>query len=139
MDDQELIDALASFSLFADLSRSEIEAVSHLFTEQWFTVDQRILRQGFTGTGFYVILEGEAAVKIDGTERARLRRGDFFGEASVVLDEEPIADVVAVTPLRCLVLPRGELQEWLMTTPAVTYRMLQTELRRLSAANRWQT
>jgi CRP-like cAMP-binding protein len=139
LNDEELIETLASFSLFADLSRAEIEALAHMFSEQWFTVDQRILRQGFSGTGFYVILEGEAAVNIDGQERARLRRGDFFGEASVVLDEEPIADVVAMSPLRCLVLPRGELQEWLMSTPAVTYRMLQAELRRLRAANRWRT
>jgi cGMP-dependent protein kinase len=139
MNDEELVETLASFSLFADLSREQIEAVAHMFTEQWFTVDQRILRQGFSGSGFYVILEGEAAVMIDGDERARLRRGDFFGEASVVLDEAPIADVTAVTPLRCLVLPRGELHEWLTGTPAVTYRMLQTELRRLRSANRWRT
>lgn len=139
MNDQELIDALGSFSLFADLSRSELQATAHMFSEQWFSPDQRILREGFTGTGFYVILEGEAAVKLDGDERARLRRGDFFGEASVLLDEEPIADVVAMTPLRCLVMPRNELQEWLLTNPSVAYRMLQTELRRLAAANRWRT
>lgn len=139
MNDQELVETLASFSLFADLSREQIEAVAHMFTEQWFTVDQRILRQGFSGTGFYLILAGEAAVIIDGDEGARLQRGDFFGEASVLLDEEPIADVVAMTALHCLVLPRGELKGWLLETPLVAYRMLQAELRRLRAANRWRT
>ena len=63
---------------------------------------QRILRQGFAGTGFYVILEGEVTVRIDGEDRARLGKGDFFGEMSLLLGEPPVADVVALTPLRVL-------------------------------------
>ncbi len=46
-------------------------------------------------------LDGEAAVVIDGTERARLSRGDFFGEV-VLIGEPPTADVLATAPLRCL-------------------------------------
>ena len=57
-----------------------------------------------TGSGFHVILEGEAAVVVDGTERARIGRGEFFGEVSILLGESPIADVVALGTLRCLVL-----------------------------------
>jgi CRP-like cAMP-binding protein len=34
-----------------------------------------------------VILDGEAAVVVDGTERARLGRGEFFGEISIILGE----------------------------------------------------
>ena len=44
-------------------------------TEESFPAGQRILRQGFTGTGFYVILDGEVAIRIDGEERARLSQG----------------------------------------------------------------
>ena len=40
------------------------------------------------------------AIVVDGTERARLARGEFFGEVSIILGESPIADVVAVRPLR---------------------------------------
>jgi CRP/FNR family transcriptional regulator, cyclic AMP receptor protein len=97
------------------------------------------LRQGFSGSGFYVILEGEAAIRIDGEQRAKLSRGDFFGELSILLDEPPSADVVALMPLRCLVLPRSELEEWLVSLPWVTLRLLQAELRRLSIANRWRS
>jgi CRP/FNR family transcriptional regulator, cyclic AMP receptor protein len=135
----ELADVLAGFTLFGDLSRPQLEAITHTFDEEWFGEGQRILRQGFSGTGFYVILDGDAAVRIDGEDRAKLSRGDFFGELSILLNEPPSADVVALTPLRCLVLPRTELQNWLVSLPWVTLRLLQAELRRLSIANRWRS
>ena len=72
MSQQELVDTLAGLSLFADLSRPQIEAVAHKMTEESYPTGQRILRQGFTGTGFYVIIDGEVAIKVDGTEIARL-------------------------------------------------------------------
>jgi CRP-like cAMP-binding protein len=138
LDKEALVGALASFSLFADLSDPELDAIAHTFDEEWFSEGQRILRRGFGGSGFHLILEGEAAVRIGGEERARLSRGDFFGEISVLLGEPPTADVVALTPLRCLLLAETNLQEWLMLKPSVTYRMLQTELRRLRIANEWR-
>jgi CRP-like cAMP-binding protein len=139
MNGDELADVLAGFTIFGDLSRPQLEAVAHTFDEEWFGEGQRILRQGFSGTGFYVILDGDAAVRIDGEDRAKLSRGDFFGELSILLDEPPSADVVALTSLRCLVLPRTELQDWLVSLPWVTLRLLQAELRRLSVANRWRS
>lgn len=134
----ELVDLLAGFSLFADLSAPELEAIAHTFEEEWFAEGQRIIRQGFSGTGFYLILEGEAEVRIDGEARTKLSRGDFFGELSIMLDEPPVADIVALSPLRCIVLPRSQLEEWLVSLPWVAVRMLQAELRRLRAANRWR-
>ena len=100
---------------------------------------RRVLRQGLTGSGFYVILDGEAAVVVDGTERAPLGRGDFFGEVSILLGEPPIADVVALRPLRCLVLAGPAVEAFLVDHPRVMYRMLQAQARRLRAANRWRS
>lgn len=139
MTTDHVVEALASFSLFADLARPELHAVAHTFDEEWFGEGQRILRQGFGGTGFYVILEGEAAVVIDGEERNKLARGDFFGEISVLLDEPPSADVVATSPLKCLVLPRDQLSAWLALHPTVALRMLTVEVRRLRAASLWRS
>jgi len=139
MDREALLSTLASFSLFADLSDPELEAIAHSFDEEWYSEGQRILRRGFAGSGFHLILEGEAAVRIDGDDRAQLARGDFFGEISALLGEPPSADVVALTPLRCLLLPGSQLQEWLMAKPSIAFRMLQTELRRLRVANEWRS
>ncbi len=84
-----------------------------------------------------MILDGEAKVVIDGQERARLTRGDFFGEISILTDDAPVADVIATSLLRCLIIPDNELKPFLLKEPSVMYRMLQVEARRLRAANAW--
>ncbi len=134
----EIVELLAGLALFADLSRPELEAVAHTFEEEWFTEGQRVLRQGFSGSNFYVVLEGEAAVRIDGQTRATLGRGEFFGEVSVLLGEPPTADVVALRQLRCLVLNGHESEAFLLSHPRVMYRMLQAQARRLRASNLWR-
>ena len=131
------VEALARLSLFADLSHPQLEALAHSFGEEVFAEGQRVIRQDVTGGGFYVILDGDATIVIDGQERARLSRGDFFGEMSILTDEAPTADVIATSLLRCLIVPDNELKAFLLKHPSVMYRMLQIEARRLRAANVW--
>jgi CRP/FNR family cyclic AMP-dependent transcriptional regulator len=135
----ELIDAIAGFALFADLSSPQLEGVAHTFEEVAYAEGQKVLRQGLSGSGFHVILDGEAAVLVDGQERARLGRGEFFGEVSIFLGEAPIADIVATRPLRCLLLSGPQVEPFLIAHPRVMYRMLQVQARRLRAANRWRS
>ena len=138
-DRDQLADTISSFALFADLPSPRIEAIVHLFEEAVFTEGEKVLRQGLTGSGFYVIIDGEAAILVDGEERARLGRGEFFGEVSIILGEAPIADVVATRSLRCLVLAGPRVEPFLVDHPRVMYRMLQAQARRLRAANRWRS
>ena len=132
---EEIADAIAGLSLFADLSRPQLLGVASRFEESFFPKDARVLRQGLTGSGFYVILDGEADVIADGVKRATLGRGEFFGDVSILLGEPPIADVVATRPLRCIVLAGPDAEPFLIDHPRVLYRMLQTQSRRLRAAN----
>ena len=131
----DAVDLLSSLSLFADLGGPQLEGISHIFEEASFAPGQRILRQGITGSNFYVVVDGEATVKIDGEERASIGRGDFFGEMSLLLGSPPTADVTAKTPLRCLVLAGPNLQAFLDKHPTVMYRMLVAMARRLRTAN----
>ena len=137
MADVVVVDRLAQLTLFADLRWPELEAVAHTFDEDVFGAGQRVLRQGISGGAFYVILEGEASVVIDGQERSRLGRGDFFGEISALTGGVPIADIRAETLLRCLTLPGPQLEAFLLERPTVMLRMLQAEARRLRDSNRW--
>ncbi|MHB8398080.1 MAG: Crp/Fnr family transcriptional regulator [Candidatus Limnocylindrales bacterium] len=135
----EIADTLAGFALFADLPSAALERVAHTFEETWFPDGERILRQGLSGSGFFVILEGEAAIIVDGTQRATLGRGEFFGEVSILLGESPVADVVALRPMRCLVLAGPAVETFLIEQPRVMFRMLQAQARRLRNANRWRS
>lgn len=134
-----LVELLAKTSLFADLSRTQLEAVAHELEEEVFGEGQRVLRQGLSGSGLYVILDGEARVTHDGEEIARLGRGDFFGEISILTDGPPTSDVVAVTLLRCLVIPRPDVERFLLERPPVMLRMLRSEANRLRGMLEWRT
>jgi cGMP-dependent protein kinase len=81
--------------------------------------------------GLFVIVEGEVSVVFEDEELAVLPRGSFFGEISVLLEEPIVADIIARSPLRCLVIEPEHVETLLLEHPRVTLRMLKTEARRL--------
>ena len=133
----EVVDTIAGFALFADLTTPQLEQVARTFEETWFPEGTRILRQGISGSGFYVILEGTAAIRIDGVDRQLLKPGEYFGEISSLLGENPVADIVAQTQLHCLALSADRLEAFLMAHPRVMFRLLQGEARKLRITTRW--
>jgi CRP/FNR family transcriptional regulator, cyclic AMP receptor protein len=122
---------LGRLGIFADLTEAELRDVAAELDEQSFAEGRWVLRQGETGTGLFIIVEGEVGVVIDDDERATLTTGSFFGEVSVLLDEPVTADIVVRKPLSCLVIPPRRAEEFLIAYPRVMYRMLQIEARRL--------
>jgi CRP-like cAMP-binding protein len=137
-DGSELVDSLGRLALFADLTRPELEALAHTVDEEVFAEGQRILRKGLSGSGFFVILEGHAAIEVDGEQPWTLGPGDFFGEASVLTGEPPSADVVAKTLLRCVVVPGPDLERFLLLRPHLLLRLLREEAQRLRSALEWR-
>jgi CRP-like cAMP-binding protein len=57
----------------------------------------------------------------------------------VLLGEPASASIVTRTPLRCLVVPGAKVQDFLVSHPLVSYRILQAEARRLRTASEWRT
>jgi len=133
-----IADTLGQLALFADLSGAQLEAIAHTHDEDVFAAGERVLRKGLSGGNFYVILDGEAAVELNGQHLAKLGRGDFFGEVSALTGDTPTADVVAVTILRCLVIPGPQLERLLLDRPQLALRLLRMEVRRLRATLEWQ-
>lgn len=131
-------DTLARFALFSDLDTPRLAAVAQLMDEVSYTSGARVLREGISSNAFYMIVDGEAAVLIGGTERARLYPGDFFGEVSILTGETPQAEVIGMSEeLRCATLPGSELRALLLEHPKIAIRMLEAGARRLRGANLW--
>jgi CRP-like cAMP-binding protein len=135
----DIVERLAGLTLFADLTPTQLESIAHRFEEQVFAEGQRILRTGLTGAGLYVIVDGQAVIRIDGKIRARFGPGEVFGEIGVLTGEPPNADVEAATLLRCLEIPGPDVEPFLVEFPRVMYRMLQAEARRLRITTDWKT
>jgi CRP-like cAMP-binding protein len=133
----DVVNTIAAFSLFADLTGPQLEEVVHTFDQAFFSEGERVLRQGFSGSGIYVILEGSAVVRVNGVDRSTLRPGDYFGEISCLLGEEPVADIVAQQGLRCLVIPGPQVESFLITHPRVMFRLLQGEARKVRSTTKW--
>ena len=134
---EELADTIAGFALFADLSTPQREQVVDIFAEQWFADGEKVMREGLTGTALYIVLDGAAAIRIGGVDRATLRAGDYFGEISTLLGEPPTADIVAIGALRCLVLPSSQVEGFLKGNPTVMFRLLQGEARKVRTTTKW--
>jgi CRP-like cAMP-binding protein len=134
---EEVADVIAGFALFADLTTPQREHVADVFGEQWFPDGEKVLRQGLSGSGLFVVLDGSAAIRIDGIDRATLRAGDYFGEISCLLGEAPTADIVAVGALHCLVLASSQVEDFLKSNPSVMYRLLQGEARKVRTTTKW--
>ena len=58
---EDLVETLRRFNLFADLDRAQLEAIADPDSERSFGAGERILRRGMSGSGFVVILDGEAS------------------------------------------------------------------------------
>lgn len=139
MPEPDIVERLARLALFAEVSRTQIESIAHRFDEAVFAAGERVLRTGLTGGALYIIVEGEAVIRIEGQVRARFGPGEFFGEIGVLLDEPPNADVESTSMLRCLAIPGADVKPFLVSYPTVMFRMLQTEARRLRLTTEWKT
>ena len=133
--DPDLVDGMARLALFSDLDRDDLEALAALTSEASFDEGDWIVRRGQDELGLYMIVDGEIGVVFDGEELAVLSHGSFFGEISALLSEPAVADILARTPTRCLVVPPADVKHFLLKFPSVMLYMLQTEARRLKTAD----
>jgi CRP-like cAMP-binding protein len=99
-----LPDELASIQLFESLTDDEREKVAAWFDLQEASPGVRLCGEGAAGYSFFVLLDGTATVTSEGSEIARLGRGDFFGELAILGDGRRTATVTATSPSRLLVL-----------------------------------
>jgi CRP-like cAMP-binding protein len=116
--------ALAGAPLFEGMTEHEVEEALRGFDEVRFPSGGRIVLEGLQGSDFFLIVVGEAAVLVDGWRVATLGPGDFFGEIAVLGDGLRSASVRAETPLHCLVLPNGKLEDLILAHPQLGINLL---------------
>jgi CRP-like cAMP-binding protein len=105
------IDALSRVALFAGSSQRELEFLVSRTDEVNVPAGQTLIKQGSLGDTFYLLLDGEATVDVDGRERPPLHAGSFFGEISM-LDRGPAtATVVTTTPARLMVMSHAQFRD----------------------------
>ncbi|MFH1498078.1 MAG: cyclic nucleotide-binding domain-containing protein [Verrucomicrobiota bacterium] len=73
-----------------------------------------LIRENDDNQYFFVLYEGELAVRVKNKEVARLHTGDFFGEISALQNSVATATIAALGPVRTLVMSKREFLQFLV-------------------------
>jgi small-conductance mechanosensitive channel/CRP-like cAMP-binding protein len=115
--------ALASVDLFSALPEKLRDDLAGELEYTPFAPGESITREGDRDDGLYMIVRGEAVVRIgrqtEEREVARLGPGQFFGEMSLMTGEARTASVVAATELEAFRVAKPAFQKILRDTPAL--------------------
>lgn len=124
---------LQDVPLFRACSKGELRTIGRLAEEIQVPASKTLVRQGATGREFFLIVEGEAKVEIDGREVAVLGPGSFFGELALLSREPRDASVTTLTPARLLVIGQKDFANLVTQSPTMARKLLEGMARRLRA------
>jgi small-conductance mechanosensitive channel/CRP-like cAMP-binding protein len=129
--------ALATVDLFRGLDAEVRETLANQLVFTPFAAGEAITREGDHDDDLFMILEGEAIVRIgSGVEEhevARLAAGQFFGEMSLMTGEARTASVIAATDLVCYRIDKPAVQAVLRQTPTIAEHIAEVLVHRRTA------
>ena len=128
------ITRLAALDLFADCTRRQLEFIDRVSMPLAVPRGKVICRQGDTGLEAFVVVDGVAAVTIDGVLVNTIGRGELIGEiACFMRGVSRTASVVTETDMSVLVFTRAEFRSMLYTVEPVANKVYRIVAQRLLA------
>ena len=124
---------LRDLALFAGCSEEQLRRIASVTIVTRVSPGRTLCRQGAPGREFFVVVEGEATVTIDGTDVGTMGPGCGFGEIALLTPEgRRTATVTAATAMTLVVLNRVEFAALFDVAPVVARRILQDSATRLA-------
>jgi CRP/FNR family transcriptional regulator, cyclic AMP receptor protein len=130
----DAVSLIGNVPFFAGLDHKKRTAVSKQGKELSYKAGDSVVSEGSMGVGFYLILDGGVEVRKGGRVLARLTKGQFFGEMSLIDEQPRSADVVAVAPTKCWALTSWGFNALVKLHPEIAMSMLKEMVKRLRAA-----
>jgi CRP-like cAMP-binding protein len=109
------LQALRRFSLFADLTTRELDALAARVQRKRFSPGAVVYAEGDPAEALYLVDSGRAEVIAGGERRRILGSGDSFGEAALLSHVPQPEGVRALTPLEVFILPRSDFESLVAT------------------------
>jgi CRP-like cAMP-binding protein len=117
---------LKGVPLFSGLSERQLRRLGRDFKERSFRPGVEIVRQGhMSGVDFFVIVDGNVSVTVDGKEVTRLGAGDHFGELALIGERERSSTVTALDRVRCVSMASWHFRRFVNANPDVSWKLLQ--------------
>jgi CRP-like cAMP-binding protein len=116
--------ALSRVPLFERCTRKELQFIAQEGDEVNVPAGKTLIRQGKPGDTFYIQLEGESEVKVDGKRRRTMKPGDFFGEISMIDRGMGTATVTTTTPGRLFVMSHAQFRDAIKASDSLMVKVL---------------
>jgi CRP-like cAMP-binding protein len=126
-------EALSRVPLFSQLTRRELDFIATRADEVVAPAGKKLTTQGRPGDSFYVLLDGEAHVDVDGKRRRTLKAGEFFGEISMLDRGLASATVTTKTDARLLVMSHAQFRDAIKASDGLLMKVLAAMGERLRA------
>ncbi len=122
--DPEVLAILSKVDFLAPLKAEEVRGLAAELRHHIYARGERVFVQGEEGHTFFIIWSGHVCVRVrkDGGEEvevAKLERGNYFGEMSLLTGEPRMATVVAMDDCDLLELDRSSFSDLLTMNPDV--------------------
>ncbi|MFN2488623.1 MAG: cyclic nucleotide-binding domain-containing protein [Actinomycetota bacterium] len=127
------LSVLKTVPIFSSCTSKELGSIADVVKEVEFPAGKVICKEGETGVGLHVVVEGETKVQIGGRTRRRLGPGAFFGEIALLDGGPRSATVIAETPVKTLSIASWSFKALIKSQPSLALKMLEETCRRLRA------
>jgi CRP-like cAMP-binding protein len=107
------IEQLRAVPLFAALTDRDLRHVLESGKEVRFSAGQAVVEEDRSGVGFHLIVEGTAAVSVQGSQISHAGPGQYFGEMSILDGLPRSATVTAESDLVTFSIPSWSFNELL--------------------------
>ena len=118
------VELLRAVPLFSSCTNKELGQISALGDELFQPAGSELITEGVKGREFFVLIEGTVEVRRKSRRVATFETGDFFGEIALLTDTPRTATVIALTPVRLLVISGQSFRRLLGDTPAIQGKVL---------------
>ena len=111
----------------SNVGRKQLQSLAETMSERDIDAGKDIVTQGSGGVAFFLILEGNATVIVDGEDRRQLGPGDHFGEIALIVPDAPRTSTVrADSDVKVAALTAWNFKPWVLKNAEVAWALLET-------------
>ena len=129
------VDALRRVPLFRGIDATKLRLLAFISDRTHFAPGEELCRQGEEGDSAFIILEGEADIRVstpDGERTvARLGQHSIVGEIAILCDVPRTATVAAATEMDVLTVSKDDFLRLLKEFPDMSLEVMRTLAQRL--------
>ncbi len=127
----EKTELLKRTALFAECTKADLIEVAVSADERDAPAGERLTEEGRRGREFFLLVEGDVAVRRGGKKLANLGPGDWFGEIAILTYKPRTATVTTTSPVRLLVISDRAFRRVVETRPRIALNVLRSVATRL--------